>query len=130
MNTYKSSVFDFSDLERVFDDLTVLSPTKCSNYDIIQNKNEQILEIALPGIPKENINIEIDKNRLLITAERIERDVEYTHRTSKFGKTCNTFTIPADIKIENILAEYIDGVLKITLPRGENENKKNVIKII
>ena len=91
------------------------------------------LEIDLPGVKKENIEISVNDGVLTISGERkLEKKEEsenYTRIESFFGRFERAFKLPADADLENIEAKYEDGVLKIFIPRKQKaEGKKIEIK--
>ncbi|AZV47363.1 heat-shock protein Hsp20 [Nautilia sp. PV-1] len=91
------------------------------------------LEIDLPGVNKENIEISVNEGILTISGERkLERKEEkenYTRIESFFGRFERSFKLPADADSENIEAKYENGVLKLFIPRRKKpEGKKIEIK--
>jgi len=91
------------------------------------------LEIDLPGVKKENIEISVNDGILTISGERkLEKKEEkenYTRIESFFGRFERSFKLPADADLDNIEAKYEDGVLKIFIPKKQKpEGKKIEIK--
>lgn len=91
------------------------------------------LEIDLPGVKKENIEISVNDGILTVAGERkLEKKEEkenYTRIESFFGRFERSFKLPADADLDNIEAKYEDGVLKIFIPRKQKpEGKKIEIK--
>ncbi len=91
------------------------------------------LEIDLPGVKKENIDISVNDGILTVSGERkLEKKEEkenYTKIESFFGRFERSFKLPADADLDNIEAKYEDGVLKIFIPRKQKpEGKKIEIK--
>ncbi|GAB6074845.1 Hsp20/alpha crystallin family protein [Nautilia lithotrophica] len=91
------------------------------------------LEIDLPGVEKENIEISVNEGILTISGERkLERKEEkenYTRIESFFGRFERSFKLPADADADNIEAKYENGVLKLFIPkRPKPEGKKIEIK--
>ena len=91
------------------------------------------LEIDLPGVKKENIDISVNDGILTISGERkLEKKEEkenYTRIESFFGRFERSFKLPADADLDNIEAKYEDGVLKIFIPKKQKpEGKKIEIK--
>jgi len=114
----------------------------------VQNLNESIpavnikesefnfsLELAAPGKSKEDFNIEIDHNVLTIssdaTTEKEEKEWKYTRREFSYSSFKRTFTLPESVNLENINANYENGVLHVTLPKKEEAlpKPKRVIEI-
>jgi HSP20 family protein len=79
------------------------------------------IEVDLPGIKKEEIDIQIEENLLTISGERKVREEvneeEYHKVESRFGKFSRSFTLPKEIDTENIHAESMDGVLEVVIPK-------------
>ncbi len=89
--------------------------------DIKKVDGAYVLEAELPGFKKEDINIDIDKECLTISAERKadekeEKDGEgFVRRERYYGSFSRSFNIKG-IDTEAITAEYNDGVLTLTMP--------------
>ncbi len=89
-----------------------------------------VIELDLPGIKKENIKVNIDsENHILsISGERKFKDEvkkeDYYKIESSYGKFMRTFSLPDNVNVENIDAKTEDGVLHITLPKIEKEQKE------
>lgn len=87
----------------------------------------------LPGVRKEDVDIELDKNMLTISGERKfkneKKENGYQRTESYFGKFERSFTINTDIDTDKITAEQKDGILEIFIPKVEaKESKKIAIK--
>jgi HSP20 family protein len=97
------------------------------------DENGYHLEIDLPGVKKENIEISVNDGILTISGERkLERKEEkenYTRIESFFGRFERSFKLPADADADGIEAKYEDGVLRLYIPRRQKpEGKKIEIK--
>ena len=88
------------------------------------------LEVDLPGVKKENIDVSVNEGILTISGERkIEKKEEkdnYTKIESFFGRFERSFKLPADADTDNIEAKTEDGVLKIFIPRKEKSAGKKI----
>jgi len=86
------------------------------------------IEVDLPGMKKEDINISIEDKTLVISGERKFKEElkeeNYYKIESAFGKFSRSFTLPENVDIENIHAEAKDGVLEITIPKLAQEVQK------
>jgi len=129
----KNRYSSISDLfSTVFDEIIESSNkiNKRPSYDIIENDNEYIIEVSLAGMKKENINIEVDKDNLIIKAKREEnKELNYNRKETYFGDFEKTFKLPDSIDNKNIISSFIDGILKITIPKIINPNTKKKIEI-
>ena len=100
--------------------------------EVKENETEYMVKVQLPGIKKENINIEIENNLLSISAENKmeERKEDETLHYSNisYGSFQKNIEFEKDIDIKNSKCEYKDGVLKITLKKMV-EKKNNSTKL-
>ena len=91
------------------------------------------IEVDLPGMSKEDINISVEDNNLIISGERkIKEEIKeenYYKIESSFGSFSRSFSLPEDVDIENIHAQSEDGVLEIVVPKLEKEEVEKVKKI-
>ena len=90
--------------------------------DISLDGNNVILEAELPGFAKEEISLELKEDVLTVSAEHSsdegEKDEEgrYIPRERRYGSFKRSFDVSA-INTDEISAEYVNGVLKLTMPR-------------
>lgn len=95
--------------------------------NIEETENEFNLEIAIPGLSKEDINVEIDNNRLVVSSEKEEsseeEDKNYTRKEYSFSSFERAFTLPENAT-GDVSARYEDGVLIVTLPKKKVEIAK------
>lgn len=112
---------DYSDLDKMS------MPVELHEHD-----KEYCVNAELPGVKKENLDIDIDKNHLTINAKKEDNHEEKTsdYRKSEFryGEFSRTVYFPEDIDIEHTTAKLEEGILKITAPKKEpaQENKKKL----
>lgn len=88
------------------------------------------VEIDLPGVKKEDINIEIEGNYLTLSAIRNTRnkiqEKDYYLCESSFGHISRSFLLPENIDTDKIDAKYEDGRLYLTLEKHESKKPKNI----
>lgn len=83
------------------------------------------VEVAAPGMKKDDFEIELDNNLLTISSEEKEehqeesKDVKFTRREFSYHSFKRSFNLPDSIDNSKIKADYKDGVLKIRLPKRE-----------
>ena len=79
------------------------------------------IEVDLPGVEKENININVDENTLTISGERKVKDEHkednFYKVESVYGKFERSFSLPEDVDTDKIEAEHKNGVLEIKIPK-------------
>ncbi|MCO4783851.1 MAG: Hsp20/alpha crystallin family protein [Candidatus Cloacimonetes bacterium] len=96
--------------------------------DVIENDAEYILEAEVPGIELEDIKIKYEDDYLILSGEKLgETSEENKVLQSKrhFGKFVRKFTVPEGVDLEQIKATMKHGVLKVSLPKVEIEEKKS-----
>jgi len=98
--------------------------------NITDNKDDFMVSLAVPGMKKDDFNIDIDGNMITISCEKEEKkeekDAKFTRKEYNYSSFTRSFTLPEDVLKEKIEARYEDGVLKLMLPKKE-EAKKTVI---
>lgn len=91
------------------------------------------IDVDLPGVKKEDIKVDINKEILTISGERKTKDEvkeeDYYKVETSFGKFTRSFTLPENIDIENIEARSDNGVLEVIIPKKEEQNSKKSIEI-
>jgi len=95
-----------------------------------RKKDTFTVEIDLPGVDKKDINVSIEGDYLIVTAERkMKNEVkadDYYLVESKFGKFYRTFYLSDDIDRDSINAEYKDGRLVITFEKVEAKKRRDI----
>lgn len=93
--------------------------------NVINQDNQYVIEVAAPGIKKEDISIKLENNKLVIALEskdeKNEKNVNYTIKEFGFTSFSKTFFVPKDIEAEKINADYNNGVLSVSIPKKEKE---------
>jgi HSP20 family protein len=88
------------------------------------------VEMAAPGMKKEDFKVELDGNQLTISSERSseneEKDSErYTRKEFSYQSFMRSFQLPKDVvDIENINAKYESGVLHLLIPKKEEAKQR------
>jgi len=91
------------------------------------------IEVDLPGVKKEDINIQVEDNILVVSGERkVKKEMKeenYYKIESSFGSFSRSFSLPEEVDVENIHAENEDGVLEVIVPKLESAKVDKVKKI-
>lgn len=91
------------------------------------------IDVDLPGIDKNDISVDINKDILTISGERKTKEEvkeeDYYKVESTFGKFSRSFNLPENADIENISASSENGVLEVVVPKLNEEKNKKVIEI-
>ncbi|MBT8102336.1 MAG: Hsp20/alpha crystallin family protein [Gammaproteobacteria bacterium] len=89
--------------------------------DIVDRDKEFLVRGELPGVEKDDIEVTIAGDRLMIEAERkfeeVDEKEEFYRHELGYGKLTRTVALPEEVDPEKILAELKDGILNITLPK-------------
>lgn len=95
--------------------------------NIVENKEDYMVSLAVPGMKKEDFNIDVDGNMLTISSEKEEskeeKEDKYTRKEYNYSSFSRSFTLPDEVNKEKIEAKYEDGVLKLMLPKKEEAKK-------
>jgi len=101
--------------------------------DISETKKEYVVKAVLPGVAKEDIQIDLKDNRLTICGTRAnssDSDEETFHRVESFyGSFSRTFALPDNVDAEKLHAECKKGVLSVHLPKTKAAKAKSAINI-
>ncbi len=100
--------------------------------DIYETDDAIILEAELPGMDEKDIEVKVEDNVLTIKGERkFEKEAKeenYYRMERYYGSFQRSFSLPSNVDLDKIKAEYKKGILKVTMPKKE-ETKPKQIKI-
>ncbi len=126
-----------SETRRYFDDelrdhwLSNFSNTRTSvpSVNVKETDDEFIVEVAAPGMKKDDFNVNLENDMLTVSSERKEekegKEAAYTRREFSYQSFQRTFTLPENIVDgDKIDAKYSDGILRLVLPKLEHARKK------
>lgn len=96
--------------------------------NIVEGKNEFSIEVAAPGLDKNDFNIDLDHNVLTISSEKKDEKKEdnkkFMRREFSYTSFKRSFTLPNTVKADKISATHKDGVLSISIPKKEEAKEK------
>jgi HSP20 family protein len=120
VNPFFNDVFDTILNDRFLSDRVV---TKVPAVNIAENENGFDIELAIPGLKKEDFKISLDKNVLSVSAdkktENVEEGKKFSKREYNYTSFTRSFTLPESVDHSKIEAEYVDGILKLTVAKRE-----------
>ncbi|HNR55617.1 MAG TPA: Hsp20/alpha crystallin family protein [Flavobacteriales bacterium] len=97
--------------------------------NIVETKDDFRVEVQAPGFDKKDLKVEMVDDVLTIRGEHTEEststeEVRWTRR--EFGRSSfeRSFTLPKQVQAEGIKAEYVNGVLQLTIPKSEEAKPK------
>ncbi len=96
--------------------------------NIVEGKDEFRIEVAAPGLNKEDFKINLENDELTISANKeIEKETKeetYTRREFGYSSFSRSFTLPDSVAGEKIAATHKDGILTINVPKREEAKAK------
>ncbi|MGH9857245.1 MAG: Hsp20/alpha crystallin family protein [Acidobacteriota bacterium] len=102
------------------------SPTS----DIFETEDHVKIHLDLPGMTKENLDIQLtENNTLTVRGERKFEKVDKAkyHRVERFyGNFMRSFVLPSNVEANKITATFKDGVLEIVLPKAESAKPRKI----
>ncbi len=102
------------------------------SVNVLEEDHAYKLEVAAPGLAKEDFSVELKEGQLILSAEKtVEKEDKtdnYTRREFNFNSFKRVFRLPEGIAEEGVEAKYENGVLHILLPKKEMEvlNKRTI----
>lgn len=100
--------------------------------DVYETDDEVVVQMAVPGIKPEDINIQISGDTVTVSGETREdkedKRKNYYQRQLRYGSFSQSVVIPTSVKADNADASFKNGILKLTLPKSE-EVKPKTIKV-
>ncbi len=98
------------------------------NVNIIENDDSYRLELAAPGLKKEDFKISLDNEMLTISTEKktenTEKNEKYTRKEFSYSSFLRSFTLPDVVDAEKINASYDNGIMTLVLPKKEEAKPK------
>ena len=102
--------------------------------DIIEHEKAFEVQLAVPGMNKEDFKIDVKDNRLTISGERKFKketgDKHFRSVETQYGAFGRTFVLPENVDAEKIEAKYNDGILELIIPKDEKKLLKTTIKVV
>ena len=96
--------------------------------DIVDEKDQIKVKADLPGLKKENIEVNVENDVLTIKGEKKEeketKEKDYIRSERYYGSFHRAFTLPASVDASKVNASYKEGVLEIALPKKEGAKPK------
>lgn len=104
------------------------------SVNIFEDKKEFSIQLAAPGMNKEDFKIDLKKSSLEISAKNEKKtkntEEKYSLREFNFSSFSRTFTLPKNADKDGISAQYHDGILEVKIGKKENlEEKAKTISI-
>jgi HSP20 family protein len=118
-----SSLFD--------DDFFPVAPGRSTSMPAVNIREDEkrfTLDLAIPGIEKKDLKIEINEDVITISSEqKMEKEEnrdDFKRREFSYTSFCRSFYLPENVNKEKIEANYRDGILSVVLPKEAEEKAK------
>jgi HSP20 family protein len=99
--------------------------TRTPAVNIAETDTQFEIELAVPGLSKEDIKINLDKNVLSVSADKktetVDENKKFTKREYSFNSFSRSFTLPESADHSKIEADYTAGILKLTVAKKEED---------
>jgi HSP20 family protein len=96
--------------------------------DLYEEKDDIVVKAELPGMEKDNIEVNLSDNRLTIKGEKKqEEEVKkegYYRSERSYGSFVRTLELPRKVQTDKVKAAFKSGILEIRLPKTEEAKKK------
>jgi HSP20 family protein len=133
-NDFKPTSFSTL-VDQIFND--TVSRTGGSTFypktDVAETEKAYEIQLAVPGMKKEDFQLELNENFLTITGERKfneeKKDKNFHTIETYYGSFSRSFRVPENVEASKISAAYNNGILEVTLPKDEKKLLKSSIKV-
>ncbi|GIL24291.1 MAG: heat-shock protein [Bacteroidota bacterium] len=122
-------------VDRFFNDSLTRSggSTFVPKTDVVETSNAYEVQLAVPGLNKEDFTIEVNDNFLTVSGERKfqneKKEKNYHAIETHYGSFSRSFTLPENVDASKINAKYNNGILEISIPKDEKKVLKQTIKV-
>ena len=103
------------------------------SVNVLENAENFKLEVAAPGLAKDDFKINVEHNVLTVSSEKTvenkEEGEKFVRREFAYSTFKRTFTLPETVNIADIKATYENGVLTVTLPKQEVKKTTQTITV-
>ncbi|MGC9351406.1 MAG: Hsp20/alpha crystallin family protein [Sulfurovum sp.] len=130
---------EFDRLNSLFNEMEPSTQEVTSKYDFTPAVNTREgeyayhVEVDLPGVKKEDIKVDIEENRVVISGEKKLKEElkeeDYYKVESYYGSFKRSFALPENVDVENISASSEDGVLEVVIPKLEKPEVEKTKRI-
>jgi len=98
--------------------------------DLYETTDEYQIVAELPGVAREEIDLHVEQNSIALSVEKKAPELPegaVRHCCERpYGHLTRTFTLPADVNLEQVKATYENGVLRVTVPKAEASKPRKV----
>jgi len=141
-NTIGTDIDSFRrSMTHLFDEFFSMEPTGLFEttwhpaVDVEEDDTNIVVKADVPGIDEKNLNVNVERNVLTISGEKKEEKKTegpgkrqiVTERS--YGSFMRSISLPEGVKAEKITAQFRNGVLTVTVPKGKTDGSRIQIKV-
>lgn len=119
-------------LDNIFEDLTPTTTDWIPAVDLVDAGDDYVLEVVLPGLKADDINIEASRKNIAISGERTATEVgddqQVLRRERRYGSFRRVVNLPVAVDHEQVKADYSNGILTVHVPKAA-EVRNQVVKV-
>jgi HSP20 family protein len=99
--------------------------------DVVETEREIRVHVEMPGLKRDNIEVDVENNVLTIRGEKREertegQDGRYHLAERRYGTFARSFVLPRDVDADGIQAAFEDGVLTVRIPKSERARRRKI----
>lgn len=98
--------------------------------DVLNRENEYVVDVDLPGLSPEEVDVSVRAGVLTIKGERLEKSTEegenWLRRETRLGRFERNLSLPKDANADEVRAAFDDGVLTVTIPKQEKAQPRKI----
>lgn len=118
---------EFFDIENFFNRDWPVPKTSLPAVNVSEDDKYYMVDVVAPGFKKDDFKVNVEDNTLTISAESkhesTEENKQYNRREYSYSSFTRSFSLPENAKDDNITANYMDGILKLSIPKTKTEHK-------
>ncbi|MEW5789946.1 MAG: Hsp20/alpha crystallin family protein [Pseudomonadota bacterium] len=103
---------------------------RAPSIDIVDRDNEIVVKADIPGIKKEDLDIQVQGNQVFISGqvqdESEQEQGNYLYRERRFGSFSRSIQLPEEVDSNQAKATCHDGILELVLPKAESAKRKKI----
>lgn len=97
---------------------------------IRETKNDLIIEADIPGVKEEDIDVQIEDDKVILRGERKHKEEtkkeDYYHMESSYGTFSRIITLPSYVNADKAQAEVKEGILEVKIPKVEQKKARKL----
>lgn len=130
---FRSLLSEFLDSKDFFND-NFWNKSFVPAVNVSETDKSYQVEVAAPGMAKDDFKIKIENGVITISAEKNEEkeesDKNYTRQEYNYSSFTRAFTLPEDVAVDDVKAQYENGVLKLNIARKAVAVKSKQITVV